>query len=82
MAHLVKRRRYTGESQNNEAMDIGCVASSRRIGGGVVHLGRPLAALLKTAQLKVPHGEVKQALIDGTLPAAISIASAQKRTHS
>ncbi|WP_085225068.1 class I adenylate-forming enzyme family protein [Mycobacterium florentinum] len=32
------------------------------------------AALPKTALLKVPYGEVRQALIDGTLPAALSIA--------
>jgi fatty-acyl-CoA synthase len=39
-------------------------------------------ALPKTALLKVPYGEVKQALIDGTLPAAVSIAIAQERTRS
>lgn len=37
------------------------------------------AALPKTALLKVPYGEVKQALIDGTLPAAICIATSPDR---
>jgi acyl-CoA synthetase (AMP-forming)/AMP-acid ligase II len=40
------------------------------------------SALPKTALLKMPYGEVKQALIDGTLPAALSIATAQERTRS
>lgn len=37
------------------------------------------AALPKTSLLKVPYGEVKQALIDGTLPAAIPIATSPDR---
>lgn len=36
-------------------------------------------ALPKTALLKVPYGEVKQALIDGRLPGAISVATSQDR---
>ncbi|MDA4108511.1 class I adenylate-forming enzyme family protein [Mycolicibacterium holsaticum] len=37
------------------------------------------AALPKTSLLKVPYGELKQALIDGSLPAAISIATSSDR---
>jgi acyl-coenzyme A synthetase/AMP-(fatty) acid ligase len=33
------------------------------------------SALPKTALMKVPYGEVKQAVIDGSLPAAVSVST-------